>query len=125
MSYRSYYGANKYGAKKTTTLGRRFDSKFEAGVAEELELRKKGKDILDYDCQYRVELLIYRADGSIAFKKNYKVDFRVHEVDGSFTLLEAKGFETEDYKWKRRLLTEVWLAEHLDYRFEEVRQSRR
>jgi hypothetical protein len=113
---------NKYGAKRTWALGRHFDSKFEAGIAEELDIVKKGHGIKDFDCQFKIDLPIYKSDGTIAFAKGYKVDFRVHENDGSFTLIEAKGFETEDYKWKRRLLTEVWLPEHPDYKFEEVRQ---
>ena len=116
--------ANKYGAQRTETLGRTFDSKFEASVAEELELRKKGKDIKDYDCQFRVEIPIHRPDGELAFKVSHKVDFRVHENDGSYTLIEAKGFETPDFRWRKRLLTQVWLPMNLDHEYEIVYQNK-
>lgn len=110
---------NKYNAVKTVARdGLKKDSKFEASVADELYMRKQAKDILDYDSQYKVELPIYNRDGKVVMKKNWKVDFRVHELDGSFTLLEAKGAEGVDYKWKRDLLINVWLPENLDHSFE-------
>ena len=121
-SYFQYTG-NKYGAKKTIFNGRKFDSKFEAGVAQGLELRKRAGEILDYDCQYKVELPIYNKDGVVVMKKNWRVDFRVHEKDSSFTLVEAKGVETPDYKWKRDLLINVWLHENQDYKLEVVKQN--
>lgn len=120
-SYRQRYG-NKYGAKSTVHNGHRYDSKFEAGVAEGLDLQISAKEILGYDRQYVVELPIYRVDGTIAFKRKWRVDFRVHELDGSYTLLEAKGLELADYKWKRDLLINVWLPEHPDHEFEVVKQ---
>jgi hypothetical protein len=46
-----------------------------------------------------------------------RVDFRVHENDGSFTLVETKGFETADYLIKKKLIESVWLKEHLDYSY--------
>ena len=117
--YRTRRG-NKYGAKKTTFNGIKFDSKFEAGVAHELELRKKAGEILDYDCQYKVEMWAYDANGKPAMKKTHKVDFRVHEHDGSYTLLEAKGMETADYRDRRRWLETFWLPINLDHTYEVV-----
>jgi hypothetical protein len=115
---------NKYGAKKTTYNGRRFDSKYEASVAEELELRKGAGDILDYDCQYKVEMWAYRKDGTPAFKVSHKVDFRIHHKDGSYELLEAKGVETADYRMRRKFLEELWLPENLDHTYTVVKQGR-
>ena len=110
---------NKYNAVKTVARdGLKKDSKFEASVADELYMRKSAGDILDYDSQYKVELPIYNRDGEVVMKKNWKVDFRVHELDGSYTLLEAKGVEGVDYKWKRDLLVNVWLPENPDHDFE-------
>ena len=115
---------NKYNASPTTARdGRKRDSKFEASVADELLMLKSAGTILDYDSQFKVELNIYDKQGAVAFTKTWKVDFRVHNNDGSFTLLEAKGLEGDDYKWKRDILTNVWLPEHLDYDFE-VRKQR-
>lgn len=119
--YRQYYG-NKYGAKKTEFNGYKYDSKFEASVARELELRKQGGDILDYDKQYKVEMWAHRSDGTPGFKVSHKVDFRIHHKDGSFELLEAKGVETADYKMRRKFLENLWLPENLDHTYTVVKQ---
>jgi uncharacterized Zn finger protein (UPF0148 family) len=116
-------GSNKYGARKTEFNGKKFDSKYEASVAQELELRKRAGDILDYDTQYKVEMAIHRSDGKKAFTVAHKVDFRVHNRDKTFELLEAKGVETPDYKWRRRLLEELWLPLHPDYTYRVVKQG--
>ena len=116
---------NKYGARKTEFNGKRYDSKFEASVAEELELRKQAKDILDYETQYKIEAWAYRENGLPAFKVGHKVDFRIHHKDGSFELYEAKGIETPDYKWRRKFLEELWLPDHLDHTYTVVKQSNR
>lgn len=84
-------------------------------MAAELELRKKAKDILDYDCQYKIEAWAYTKSGLPAFKVSHKVDFRLHHNDGSFELLEVKGVETPDYRMRRRFLEKLWLPEHPDH----------
>lgn len=120
--YRVNYG-NKYGAKRTVAKdGVKRDSKFEASVADELLLRKQAGDIKDYDSQYRVEITCYRANGLPAFTVRHKVDFRIHENSGGFTLLEAKGVETEDYKWRRKFLENIFLPDNPDYTYEVVKQ---
>lgn len=119
--FRQRYG-NKYGAKKTVFNDRKYDSKFEAGVAEELYLRQVSGDITAVEPQYRVEVWCHRADGSKAFKVSHKVDFRIEHNDGSFELIEAKGVETPDYKWRRKFLEEIWLPEHKDHTYTVVKQ---
>ena len=115
---------NKYGAVKTVAKdGEKRDSKYEASVADELYMRKAAGDILDYDSQYRVEMPIYNENGKQVMVVKHKVDFRVHERDGSFTLLEAKGVETVDYKWRRSLLEKLWLPTHLDHTYEVRKQE--
>lgn len=110
---------NKYNATKTVARdGIKRDSRFEASVADELLMRKSAGDILDYDSQYKVELPIYNSKGEVVMKKYWKVDFRIHNLDGSFVLYEAKGAEGVDYKWKRDLLVNVWLPEHPEYTYE-------
>lgn len=115
------YTRNKYGAKKTVFNDKRYDSKFEASIAEELEIRKKADDILDYETQYKIECWAYTSDGRQGFKVQHKVDFRIHHKDGSFELLEAKGYETDDYKWRRKFV-ELWLMEHLDHTYTVVKE---
>lgn len=114
---------NKYGAKKTEFKGKLFDSKYEASVAQELETRKLAKDIKDYETQYKVEMKAYRKNGEDAFTVNHKVDFRVHHNDGSFELLEAKGVETADYRFRRKCLETLWLPEHPDHIYTVVKQG--
>lgn len=119
-------GNNKYGAKRTEARdGTKRDSKYEASVADELLLRKQAKDIKDYDSQFKVEMWVYRKDGSKAFSVNHKVDFRIHHNDGSFELVEAKGAETWDWRWRRKLLEELWLPENPDHTYTVVKQNQR
>ena len=120
--YKTYFKANKYGAKKTEFDGYKYDSKFEASVAADLTLRKKAKDIKDFDKQYKVEMWAYDKNGKPAMKKTHKVDFRIHHNDGSYELLEAKGVETSDYKDRRRWLETFWLPEHPDHTYTVVKQ---
>lgn len=114
---------NKYNAKKTEFNGKLYDSKHESNVAASLELRKRAKDILDYETQYRIEAWAYREDGEKAFLVRHKVDFRVHETDGSYTLLEAKGVETTDYIWRRKFLEKIWLPMHPDHKYEVIKKG--
>jgi uncharacterized Zn finger protein (UPF0148 family) len=114
---------NKFGAVKTIAQdGLKRDSKFEANVADDLLLRKKAGDIKDYDSQYKVEMWIYREDGVKAFMVSHKVDFRIHHNDNSFELYEAKGIETADYKFRRKLLENVWLPLHPDHTYTVVKE---
>ena len=122
--YSVRYG-NKYGAKKTEFNGYKYDSKFEASVAQELELRKEAGDILDYDRQYKVEMWAYDQNGKQAMKVSHKVDFRIHHKDGSFELYEAKGVETRDYKMRRKWLETFWLPFNLDHTYTVVKQGGR
>lgn len=114
---------NKYGAKRTKSRdGVVRDSKFEASVADELDLRKRAGEILDYDSQYKVEIPVCRQDGAVAFTVKHKVDFRLHLKDGSYELLEAKGAVTTDYMWRRKFLELIWLPAHPDHTYTVIKQ---
>lgn len=102
----------KYNAIRCTYNGYPYDSKFEAAYAMQLDWRLKAHDIKGWDRQYPIEIW---ANGEKILRT--RVDFRVHENDGSFTLIEAKGFETRDYKLTKRLIETLWLPEHLDYTY--------
>ena len=47
----------------------------------------------------------------------FAVDFRISDNDGSLELVEAKGFETRDWKMVRDEIEVLWLPERLDYRY--------
>ena len=115
---------NKYGAKRTEMNGKIYDSKFEATVAADLEIQKRAGQILGYDTQFKVEGWVYDSNGRQAFSYSHKVDFRIHNLDGSFELREAKGVETDDYKWRRKILENVWLPEHPDHEYVVVYQGK-
>lgn len=115
-------GNNKYGAKRTEFNGRKYDSKYEATIAEELDLRLRGGDILAVEPQFKIEAVAYRKDGFPAFTIRHKVDFRIQLKDLSYELIEAKGMETDDYKWRRKFLEFIWLPEHPDHTYRVVKQ---
>lgn len=97
-----------------------YDSKLEAQYGQELELRQKAGDIKGFDRQYKCEITSPHTGKRIT---SYKLDFRVHENDGSFTLVEVKGMETYSYQLKRNMLEELWLPEHPDHVFEVIKAS--
>ena len=122
-TYTQRYSKNKYGAVKTTYNGYKYDSKFEASIAKELDYRLKAGEIKEWERQYKLEMWAYNIHGDRVFKKTHKVDFRIHQHDGSFTLLEAKGFETQDYRDRKKWLLKLWLPENLDHTYEVIKQS--
>ena len=73
-----------------------FDSIFEANYAMALHLRKRAKDIKDWERQYPVTI---EANGKKILTT--KADFRIHHNDKGFEPVETKGFETPDYKIKQ------------------------
>lgn len=121
MTYYSRYGS-KYGNKRTEYNGRQYDSKYEARVAQELDLRSKAGEFTEIEAQFRIKLYVYLPDGSKADLFTYICDFRSHRPDGTYLLTEAKGHVTEVYRTKRKILDLVWLPDHPEYEFEEVKQ---
>jgi DNA-directed RNA polymerase subunit M/transcription elongation factor TFIIS len=114
---------NKYNAKRTEFNGKSYDSGFEADESAKLALRKRVGDIKDYDIQYKIEVYAYLPDGMPAMLVKHKVDFRIHHNDGSYELYEAKGIETDDYKWRRKFLENLWLPLHKDHIYTVVKQN--
>jgi hypothetical protein len=78
----------------------------------QLDWRLKAKEIVSWERQYPVRIEI---NGQHILTT--KVDFRIHHKDGSYELAETKGFETPDYKIKKRLIEVVWLPEHPDHTY--------
>jgi len=115
---------NKYGAKRTEFKGQIYDSKFEAETAYSLEVRKKAGDIKDYETQYQIEAWAYDEKGNKAIQVKHKVDFRILHNDNSYELLESKGLETDDYKWRRKFLEKLWLPLHPDHIYTVVRDNK-
>lgn len=90
----SYYTTKKSGHN---------DSKFEAGVAQQLELRKKAKDILDYQEQVKIPLIVNGYQVC-----TYIIDFVIQHNSGEVEYLEAKGFATNIWKLKWKLFEALY-----------------
>ena len=101
----------KYGNSKTEYNGRKYDSKFEAGVARDLDKELAAGLIKYWEPQFKIECMPYNVHGDPVpkCKVTHRVDFRVHDHDGSYRLIEAKGFETSDYRMRRKWLENFWL----------------
>lgn len=96
---------NKYGAKKIKdpVTGGVFDSKKEFIRWRELRMLERAGKISDLKRQVKYEL-IPKQDGERAC--NYVADF-VYCQDGNTVVEDCKGFRTEGYKIKRKLM--LWV----------------
>lgn len=90
----SYYNVKKQGKN---------DSKFEAGLARDLELRKKAGDIKDFREQVKIPLIV-----NDLVVCDYKVDFEVEHNDGTIEYIEAKGYATDTWKLKWKLFEALY-----------------
>ncbi len=97
MTYTQRY--SKYGAKSTQVDGITYHSKFEAAYADELRLRLMAKDIKSWERQVKLDLKVNGMHIT-----NYYIDFIITHNDGSREFVEVKGFETEVWKMKWRIL---------------------
>lgn len=120
--YNSRFSHNKYGSNRTAYNGRHYDSKFEARIAQELDLRLEAGEFTEITPQYRIPLYVYLPNGDKVHIFTYISDFRCQKADESYLLVEAKGHLTDTYRTKKKILDLVWLPDHPDYEFEEVRQ---
>lgn len=103
---------NKYGATKHEYNGRWYHSKMEAAYAMDLDLRLKAHDIASWIPQVKISL-----DVNGKHVCTYIVDFELTYPDGSIELVEVKGFATETYRLKRKLLEATYLVEHPGVRY--------
>lgn len=90
---------SKYGAKKQEYKGNIYDSKFEAGTAEYFDTLLTAGEIKEVQRQVRIPLEAY---GIKIF--NYIIDFIIIHHDGHKEYVEAKGYETDLWKAKWKML---------------------
>ena len=102
MSFYIQRGANKYGNKTTVYNGLKYDSKGEAGYANELDLRLKAGEISKIERQ-RTFPLYGKNGGRIT---THRVDFLITLLDGTQEVHEYKGFATDVWKMKRDLFVD-------------------
>ena len=95
---------NKYGAKKVVMDGQVFDSKRELHRWCELRLLERAGKISDLKRQVSYEL-IPKQVGERAC--SYVADFVYYDADGKKVVEDCKGYRTEGYKIKRKLM--LWV----------------
>ena len=109
--------ATKYGNRKTIVDGITFDSAFEAGYYQSLCLLKKANVIKDFELQVKLELQpAFKKDGKRIRAINYIADFKVIENDDHAYYVDTKGFRTQLYSLKKKML----LFKYPDIDFREV-----
>jgi len=107
---------NKYNNKKPTYDGIKFDSKKEAKYYLELKILKKAGEIKDFELQPEFVLLDPEDDRVTGRGIRYRADFKIINNDGSEEVVDVKGFKTQIYKIKKKLL----LAKFPDIDFKEA-----
>jgi hypothetical protein len=90
----AYYKTKKQGG---------YDSKFEAGYGQELEIRKKAKDIKNFEAHVRLPLVVNNYTVC-----DYYIDFKIYHNDGTIEFCETKGFPTPAWKIKWKLFCALY-----------------
>jgi hypothetical protein len=94
----------KYNAKRTEIDGITFDSKSEGDYYLHLKKRLKEGEIKWYELQPSFELQEgFHKTGRFIRPIVYVADFSVYYHDGTIEIIDVKGFETADFKIKRKL----------------------
>lgn len=98
---------NKYGAKKITHMGEKFDSIKECERWCELRLMERGKVIADLKRQVKFELLPaqkYMGE-TVERPVSYIADFVYTDMKTGKTIVEdTKGFKTPEYRIKKKMM---------------------
>ena len=90
-------------AKKNVYNGSVFDSQFEANYARELDFRVKAKDIVKYERQVKIPLVV---NGYLI--TNYFIDFVLYYPDGAIEYVECKGYATKSWRLKWKLFEALY-----------------
>lgn len=99
-------GANKYHACRTGVHASRKEHK----RAGELKLMQLAGEISDLREQVTYELVPEQRDKDgnlLEHSLSYRADFVYHDKQGNLVVEDAKGYRTEEYKIKRKLMLHV------------------
>lgn len=100
--------SGKYGNEKVELSGQTFDSKREGRRYLELQMMLRGGLISDLRLQVPFELIPAQRDPqtgkTIERAVNYVADFVYRDDQGQLIVEDAKGFRTDVYKIKRKLM---------------------
>ena len=108
----------KYNNEKPTVDGITFDSKKEARYYEKLKAFKKGGAVEDFELQPRFKLQkgFDDKEGNHHRPIHYRADFKIWWANGKVEIVDTKGYKTQVYKLKKKLL----LKKYPDINFREV-----
>ena len=100
----------KYHSIATEFHGRKFDSRKEARRYAELSLMERSGEIRGLQTQVPFVLIPAQRDGNgrvIERAVTYKADFVYNDRAGNLIVEDTKGYRTEVYKIKRKLMLKV------------------
>ena len=105
-----------YNNKKPIVDGIKFDSKKEAKFYQNLKLLKAAGEVKTFELQPKFVLLEKDKDRVTGRGIKYIADFKITYSDGSVEVVDVKGYKTQVYKLKKKLL----LKKYPDINFREV-----
>lgn len=98
----TYFSQSKKKGKIQSTKqnynGNKYDSKFEAKVAEDLDWQLKSGELVEVKRQVKIPLVV---NGVLVC--NYILDFRTVDKYGQVNYIEVKGFATQLWILKKKL----------------------
>jgi hypothetical protein len=95
---------NKFGNKKTLYDGIKFDSKYEQKRYIDLKILENAGVITNLERQFKIQLQpAFKHKGKTIQAIHYIADF-IYEENGVIIIEDAKGFETEVFKIKAKML---------------------
>lgn len=108
----------KYHNKKPTIDGITFDSQKEANYYCQLKILKQAGEIKDFELQPEFVLQEGFRDKNGNWHRpiKYRADFKVIYPDGVVEIVDTKGYKTQVYRLKKKML----LARYPDISFREV-----
>lgn len=93
---------HKYNAKKVEYDGIRFDSKKEGKYYQSLKLRVQAGEVIFF-----LRQVPFHLPGNTV----YRVDFQEFHADGTIHFTDVKGYETKDFKLKKRQVEDLYPVE--------------
>lgn len=93
---------HKYFAKKTVYNGIEYPSQLEARTAQRLDLMRRATNFHDRVTKVERQHEFVLIHPPI----KYKADFLVHFADGRIEVWEAKGFETKEWRKRKKLMAQ-------------------
>ena len=90
---------HKFGARKAEADGIKFSSKKEAAYYQRLQLIKQGGALLFF-----LRQVPFHLPGNV----RYVVDFVEFWSNGDIKFVDVKGFKTESYKAKKRMVEDLY-----------------